>query len=80
MLGHEIIVEVHNALRRLNGVTPPREFVLMQRAAIVLGSVLMHLRAQANWHQLFHEMIADFEVGALAARQRAALQNTGLSQ
>jgi hypothetical protein len=59
-------------------VTPPREFVLMDRAAIGLSSVFMHLQAEINWHQLFMELISDFDPAALARRQTAALQAQGL--
>jgi len=73
MYGAKIANKVHRELRRLGGVTPPREFVLMDRAAIGLGSVFMHLRAEVNWHRMFHDLIGDFDVDALAARQAAAL-------
>ncbi|MDF2095106.1 ABC1 kinase family protein [Aquibaculum arenosum] len=69
---------VHKELRRLGGVKPPREFVLMDRAAVGLGSVFMHLNAEINWYRLFHDLIADFDVDKLAARQRAALDSVGL--
>jgi hypothetical protein len=59
-------------------VTPPREFVLMDRAAIGLGSVFLHLQAEINWHQRFMELIKDFDLDALARRQTAALQAQGL--
>jgi hypothetical protein len=59
-------------------VRPPREFVFMDRAAIGLGSVFMHLKAEINWHRLFHELIEDFDEAALAARQRAALEAAGV--
>ena len=36
---------MHSRLREVGGVTPPREFVFMDRAAIGLGSVFMHLEA-----------------------------------
>ena len=65
-------------LREIGGVTPPREFVLMDRAAIGLGSVFMHLQAEVNWHQLFMGLIEDFDVAALEQRQTAALQAQGL--
>jgi hypothetical protein len=60
-------------LRRLGGVKPPREFVFMDRAAVGLGSVFMHLKAEINWHRLFHELIDDFDAGRLAERQKKAL-------
>ena len=65
-------------LRRIGGVKPPREFVLMDRAAIGLGAVFMHLRAEINWHRLFQSLIEEFDVDALARRQQAALAEAGL--
>ncbi|HEX9465064.1 MAG TPA: AarF/UbiB family protein [Alphaproteobacteria bacterium] len=72
--GREIAEKVHGDLRRMGGVTPPREFVLMDRAAIGLGSVFLHLSAEINWHRMFHELIRDFDMKALAKRQTAALK------
>ena len=76
--GRETVAKVHKELRRLGGVKPPREFVLMDRAAIGLGSMFMHLRAQVNWHRLFHDTIAGFDVNELAKAQSAALKSAGL--
>jgi predicted unusual protein kinase regulating ubiquinone biosynthesis (AarF/ABC1/UbiB family) len=73
MYGAKVAHKVHLELRRLGGVRPPREFVLMDRAAIGLGSVFMHLKAEINWHRLFHDLIADFDPKALARRQQEAL-------
>ena len=50
----------------------------MDRAAIGLGSVFMHLKAEVNWYQLFMDLIADFDVDRLAARQNQALERHGL--
>ncbi len=72
--GREVAFNVQKRLREIGGVTPPREFVLMDRAAIGLGSVFMHLKAEVNWHQLFMGLIQDFDVTALERRQTAALQ------
>jgi predicted unusual protein kinase regulating ubiquinone biosynthesis (AarF/ABC1/UbiB family) len=66
--------EVHAKIRTLGGIRPPREFVFMDRAAIGLGGALIRLGAQLNFHQLFEEEIADFDVDALAKRQRAAFK------
>ncbi len=71
--GREVVGKVHAELRRRKGVRPPREFLLMDRAAIGLGSVFMHLRAEVNWFRLFHGLIEDFDPAALAARQAGAL-------
>jgi predicted unusual protein kinase regulating ubiquinone biosynthesis (AarF/ABC1/UbiB family) len=76
--GREVAENVHADLRRLGPVTPPKEFVFMDRAAIGLGSVFLHLKAEINWYQLFHDLIRDFDVKALAKRQKAALKSTGL--
>jgi len=76
--GRDVAEEVHREIRRLGGVKPPREFVFMDRAAIGLGSVFMHLKAEINWHRLFHELIEDFDVGALARRQEEALEKAGV--
>ena len=70
---------MHQRLREVGGVTPPREFVFMDRAAIGLGAVFMHLGAQVNWHRLFMELIADFDLERLRARQTAALHRQGLT-
>jgi predicted unusual protein kinase regulating ubiquinone biosynthesis (AarF/ABC1/UbiB family) len=77
--GRTVAEKVHADLRRLGGVTPPREFVLMDRAAIGLGSVFLHLKAEINWHRLFHDLIKDFDVKVLAKRQAAALRTAALS-
>lgn len=80
MYGARVANKVHNELRRLGGVTPPREFVLMDRAAIGLGSVFLHLKAEINWHRLFHDLIGDFDVDELEKRQAAALKKTGIAR
>jgi hypothetical protein len=52
----------------------------MDRAAIGLGSVFMHLKAQVNWHRLFQELIQDFDVDTLAKRQTDALNRAGIER
>jgi len=76
--GAQVAEKVHVELRRLGGVTPPREFVLMDRAAIGLGSVFLRLKAEINWYALFHDLISDFDAAALGKRQKAALKAAGL--
>ena len=73
LYGANIAHQVHQELRKLGGVTPPREFVLMDRAAIGLGSVFLRLRAEVNWFELFQGLIADFDEDKLAARQMEML-------
>ena len=78
LYGARVANQVHEELRRLGGVRPPREFVLMDRAAIGLGSVFMHLKADINWHRQFHDLIDDFDEKKLARRQKAALKSSGV--
>jgi hypothetical protein len=59
-------------------VRVPREFPLMDRAAVGLGSVFLRSRAELNWHRLFMEMIEDFDEAALALRQSEALRESGV--
>lgn len=76
--GRKIAEQVHAGLKRTGGVRVPREFPLMDRAAIGLGSVFLRLGAKVNWHDLFHELIADFDGARLAERQKAALAEAGV--
>ncbi len=77
--GRGVAEKVHGELRRIGGVAPPREFVLMDRAAIGLGSVFLHLRAEINWHRLFHELAGDFDAAIMGRRQHEALAAAGLT-
>jgi hypothetical protein len=52
----------------------------MDRAAIGLGSVFMHLKAELNWYRMFHALIDDFDEAVLAARQQAALAAAGVPE
>ena len=76
--GKEIAKKVYKNLKNAGGVKPPREFVLIDRAAVGLGSVFMHLNAQLNWHQLIEEMIENFDQEKLKTRQNKLLKEVGL--
>ena len=76
--GREVAAKVHRELGRLGGVSPPQEFVYMDRAAIGLGSVFLHLDAEINWHALFEDLIQDFDVARLKRRQAAMLKKAGV--
>src|SRR5258705_4045147 len=69
---------VQRALRPKGPVMVPREFVLMDRAAIGLGAVFLHLRAELNFHRLFEAAMEKFSVVGVAERQNAALARAGL--
>jgi predicted unusual protein kinase regulating ubiquinone biosynthesis (AarF/ABC1/UbiB family) len=77
--GRRQAFEVHKALREKGPVTIPREFVLMDRAAVGLGGVFLHLRAELNFHRLFEAAMENFSVKGVADRQAAALKRAGLA-
>jgi len=77
--GRRQAFQVHRALREKGPVMVPREFVFMDRAAIGLGSVFLHLRAELNFHRLFNEAIEKFSLARVAQRQTEALAQAGLA-
>lgn len=81
--GRETAEKVHKKLRELSkdngGVAVPREFVFMDRAALGLGSVFLHLKAEINWYQVFNELIADFDEKALEKRQKDMLMRHNIA-
>ncbi len=74
--GRSVLEKVHAGLKRTGGVKPPREFVLIDRSAVGLGSVFLRLGARLNWCRMFHELVDNFNEAELAERQRAALAET----
>ncbi len=70
---------VHRALKEKGPVKVPREFVFMDRAAIGLGGVFLHLAAKLNYYRLFNEAIEEFSVAKVGVRQKAALAKAGLA-
>jgi len=77
--GRREAFRVHQALKQKGPVTVPREFVFMDRAAVGLGAVFLHLAAELNFHRLFNEAIENFSLDAVAARQSEALAAAGLA-
>jgi len=76
--GRKEAFRVHQALKKQGPVTVPREFVFMDRAAIGLGAVFLHLNAELNFYQLFNAAIENFDIEQVASRQRQALADVGL--
>jgi len=76
--GRREAFRVHLALKEKGPVTVPREFVFMDRAAIGLGGVFLHLRAELNFYRLFNEAIEDFSIAQVTKRQAEALAAAGL--
>jgi hypothetical protein len=69
---------VHKALKEKGPVTVPQEFVFMDRAAIGLGGVFLHLTAKLNFYRLFNEAIDNFSLESVGRRQADALTSVGL--
>src|SRR5262249_3927291 len=78
--GRREAFRVHQALKQRGPVTVPREFVFMDRAAIGLGAVFLHLRAELNFHKLFNAAIEDFSIRRVTERQTAVLAAVGLDK
>ena len=82
-LGRRVAEGVHQQLREEakrtgQSVRIPREFPLMDRAAIGLGSAFTRLRAEHNWHRMFMELIDGFTEERMTERQNAALAEAGV--
>jgi len=78
--GRRQAFRVHQALKQKGPVTVPREFVFMDRAAIGLGAVFLHLRAELNFYKLFNQAIENFSIRRVAERQAAVLAAVALDQ
>jgi len=76
--GRREAFRVHQALKQKGPVTVPREFVFMDRAAVGLGAVFLHLRAELNFYQLFNEAIERFSIDRVEKRQADVLKAAGL--
>jgi predicted unusual protein kinase regulating ubiquinone biosynthesis (AarF/ABC1/UbiB family) len=76
--GRKEAFTVHKALKEKGPVRVPREFVFMDRAAIGLGGVFLHLRAKLNWHNIFNATIEGFALDAVGERQRQAFGVAGV--
>ncbi|MFA5041168.1 MAG: AarF/ABC1/UbiB kinase family protein [Bdellovibrionales bacterium] len=78
LYGREIARKMHAELRKIGGVSIPREFVMVDRATVGLGSVFLRLNAKINWYRAFQDIIRDFDAQALENGQRKALKTCGL--
>jgi len=76
--GRHEAFSVHKILKEKGPVTIPREFVFMDRAAIGLGGVFLHLDAKLNWYKLFNETIEGFQIDSVAKRQKSLFETVGV--
>lgn len=56
--GRLLAKKVIQSLRKKGTVSPPREFVFLDRATVGIGGALMLLRAENNWHQEFENILS----------------------
>jgi predicted unusual protein kinase regulating ubiquinone biosynthesis (AarF/ABC1/UbiB family) len=77
--GRKEAFHVHQELKRKGPVTVPQEFVFMDRAAIGLGGVFLHLEARLNFYELFNRAAENFALDDLSRRQGEALARVGLT-
>jgi predicted unusual protein kinase regulating ubiquinone biosynthesis (AarF/ABC1/UbiB family) len=77
--GRREAFRVHQALKQKGPVTIPQEFVFMDRAAIGLGAVFLHLDARLNFYRLFNEAIENFSADQVGQKQAKALAAVGLA-
>ncbi|HXG77784.1 MAG TPA: AarF/ABC1/UbiB kinase family protein [Methyloceanibacter sp.] len=76
--GRQEAFKVHRGLQEKGPVKVPREFVFMDRAAIGLGGVFLHLNAELNYHRLFNDTIVGTDISEVAERQRDAFGRAGV--
>ncbi|MHA1517571.1 MAG: ABC1 kinase family protein [Alphaproteobacteria bacterium] len=76
--GRQEAFKVHQGLQEKGPVTVPREFVFMDRAAIGLGGVFLHLNAELNYYRLFNDAIAGADLADVTRRQRDAFVKAGV--
>ena len=76
--GRREVYRVHMGLKEKGPVRVPREFVFMDRAAVGLGAVFLHLAAEMNFYREFNEVIDDFKLSETADRQREAFTAVGV--
>ncbi|MEM9354915.1 MAG: AarF/UbiB family protein [Pseudomonadota bacterium] len=77
--GRKEAFTVHKILKEKGPVTIPREFVFMDRAAIGLGGVFLHLDAKMNWYEIFNQTIENFNLGQVTERQKSIFDNVGVA-
>src|SRR5262249_44678751 len=76
--GRREAYRVHQGLKAKGPVKVPREFVFMDRAAVGLGAVFLHLAAEMNFYQVFNSVIEGFKLEETAARQNEAFAVSGV--
>jgi predicted unusual protein kinase regulating ubiquinone biosynthesis (AarF/ABC1/UbiB family) len=73
--------QVYTALRLQGGTKPPGAFLIFDRVAVILGSLLVRLQARANWCALMGSLVDSFSLDQCSIKQKQLLgmgQNNGI--
>jgi predicted unusual protein kinase regulating ubiquinone biosynthesis (AarF/ABC1/UbiB family) len=57
LYGWQVAKKVYDELKKIGKVTPPKNFVFMDRVAVGLGGAFMRLKAELNWCKMFKELV-----------------------
>lgn len=68
--GRLLAREVFRQLKKAGGVTPPKEFVFLDRATVGMGGTLMNLKSVNNWHKEFEALLEYARPYLINERQR----------
>jgi predicted unusual protein kinase regulating ubiquinone biosynthesis (AarF/ABC1/UbiB family) len=55
--GWQVAKKVYDELKKIGKVTPPKNFVFMDRVAVGLGGAFMRLKAELNWCKIFNGLV-----------------------
>jgi predicted unusual protein kinase regulating ubiquinone biosynthesis (AarF/ABC1/UbiB family) len=64
---------VYTALALHGGTQAPGEFLMFDRVAVILGSLLVRLNAKANWCTLMQSLVASFSLDQCTKNQNHLL-------
>ncbi len=78
--GRGLVDSVHQDIRRLGGIAPPRAFVFMDRAAIISARCSSISRPRSTGTACSTASIDDFDEAVLAERQKKALKEAGVPE
>jgi predicted unusual protein kinase regulating ubiquinone biosynthesis (AarF/ABC1/UbiB family) len=71
--GRQALLNVYAALRKEGGTSPPAEFLIFDRVAVILGALLVRLQSKSNWFQLMQSFIENFSYDACVDHQNRLL-------
>jgi predicted unusual protein kinase regulating ubiquinone biosynthesis (AarF/ABC1/UbiB family) len=67
------LIHLYQTLQSHGGTQPPAEFLIFDRVAVILGSLLVRLGAKANWYQLMRSLVESFSLENCTRTQKQLL-------